>query len=57
MPLEIARGDVVEHESAILEVTLGERGFDLRLTLEQPIERGIEFVFVDIAKAQQRAEA
>jgi hypothetical protein len=55
--LDIARGDVVEHQRAALEVTLGQRGFDLGLTFEQPVERGVEFIFVDLSQIEHRAEA
>jgi len=55
-PLEIARGDVVEHEHAVLEVALGERLLDARLAAAQKIEGGIEFVLVDRAEAQHGAE-
>jgi hypothetical protein len=30
-------------------VALGERGLDRALTLEEPVERGIEFVLADLA--------
>jgi hypothetical protein len=35
----------------------GERGLDRALTFEQPIERRIQFVLVDIAEAEFDAEA
>ena len=37
-PLQIARGDVVEHEHAILEVALGQDLLDAGLTAAQEIE-------------------
>jgi hypothetical protein len=57
VPLEIARGDIVEHRRAVLEMALGQRGFDLGLTFEQPVERGVEFIFVDLCEIKHRAEA
>src|SRR5208337_3279597 len=55
-PLEIARGDVVEHEHAVLEVALGEGLLDARLAAAQKIEGGVEFVLVDLAQAERRTE-
>jgi hypothetical protein len=33
-------------------MTLGERGLDGALAFAQPIERGVEFVLVDLAQAE-----
>src|SRR5215472_13903725 len=55
-PLEVARGDVVEHQRAILEMTFGKRGFDLRLPIEQPVQRGIEFVLVNLLETEHYAQ-
>ena len=46
-PLEIARGDVVEHEHAVLEVALSEDLLDARLAAAQKVEGGVEFVLID----------
>jgi len=54
--LEIARGDVVEHEHAVFEVALSEDLLDARLAAAQKVEGGVEFVLVDLAQAEHRAE-
>src|SRR5271157_5689660 len=46
-PLQIARGDVVEHEHAILEVALGEDLLDGGLAAAQKVEGGVKLVLVD----------
>jgi hypothetical protein len=38
-------------------VALGQRGLDGRLALQQPVQRGVEFVLVDIAEAKHITEA
>ena len=55
-PLQIARGDVVEHEHAILEVALGEDLLDPGLAAAQEVEGGVEFVLGDLAQAEHGAE-
>src|SRR4051794_21912835 len=55
--LEVARGDVVEHEGAVLEMAFGQGGLDGGLTLAQPVERGVEFVVSDRAETEGCAEA
>ena len=55
-PLQIARGDVVEHEHAVLEVALGEDLLDAGLAAAQKVEGGVEFVLVDLAEAEHGAE-
>ena len=55
-PLEVARGDVVEHEHAVLEVTLCEGLLDAGLAAAQKVEGGVKLVLVDLAQAQRRAE-
>ena len=50
------RGDVVEHQGAVLEVTLGQRPFDPALALQQPVHGLVELVFVDIAQGERLAE-
>ncbi len=56
-PLQPCRGDVVEYQSAVLEVTLGQTPFDPALALKQPVHRLVEFVFVDLAQVEGLAEA
>ena len=55
-PLEIARGDVVEHEDAVLEVALGEDLLDRGLAAAEEVEGGVEFVLVDLPQAEHGAE-
>src|ERR1700744_2673789 len=38
-------------------MAFGQRGLDRGLALQQPIERGVELVFIDLAEAEHRAEA
>src|ERR1700722_17148715 len=38
-------------------MTFGQRGLDGRLTLQQPVQRGIELVLIDLAEAKRFAEA
>src|SRR5580692_3171051 len=52
-PLQIARGDVVEHEHAILEVALGEDLLDAALAAAQEVEGGVEFVLVELEPAHR----
>ena len=54
---DIARRDVVEHQRPALEMALRQRGLDRALTLEEPVERGVEFVLADLAEVQLDAEA
>ena len=53
----VARRDVVEHQRAVAEMALGQRGLDGGLALQQPVQCGVEFVLVDIAEAEHFAEA
>ena len=53
----VARRDVVEHQRAVGEMALGQRGLDGGLALQQPVQRGVEFVLVDLAEAEHFAEA
>src|SRR5438477_6623836 len=55
-PLQVAGGDVVKHQDAILEMTLGQGLLDGGLTLEQPIEGPIELLPLHAAQPQQRAD-
>ena len=54
--IQIARGDVVEHEHAVLEVALGEDLLDAGLATVQKVEGGVELVLVDLAQAEHGAE-
>ena len=54
--LEIARGEVVEHQAAVLEMAPGQRRLDLRLRPAQQIEGPVELVLVDRPEAQHRAQ-
>src|SRR5438874_2738769 len=56
-PLQIAGGDVVEHQRAILQMEPRQRGLDLGLTLQQPIKRHIELILIDLSQAENRTEA
>ena len=56
-PLHVARRDVVEHERAVGEMAFGQSGLDGGLALQQPVQRGVEFVFVDDAEAEHLAKA
>jgi hypothetical protein len=38
-------------------MTFGQRGLDGGLALQQPVQRGIEFGVIDLAKAEHFAEA
>jgi len=53
---EVAGGDVVEQQRAILEVPAGQRGFDKRLLAAQPVERGIDLLGGDPAQPQHLAQ-
>ena len=55
--LHVARRDVVEHQRAVGEMALGQDGFDGGLAHQQPVERGVEFVVVDVAETERFAEA
>ena len=55
-PLQIARGDIVEHQHAILEMALGQGLLDAGLAAAQEIEGGVEFVLIDLAQAEHGAE-
>ncbi len=51
---DVARRDVVEHQRPALQMALCERGLDRALTLEEPVERGVEFVLADLARGPIR---
>jgi hypothetical protein len=38
-------------------MALGQRGFDPGLALQQPVERGVEFVLIDLTEPEQFTEA
>ena len=56
LPLEVDRGDVVEHERPLAQVALGQRRLDPRLTRQQPVHGFVEFVRLARAQAEQLAE-
>ena len=56
-PFHIAGRDVVEHQRAAAEMALGQRRLDRWLAHRQPVERAVEFVFVDHAQAELFAQA
>ncbi len=56
-PLHVARRHVVQHQRAVGEMALGQRGLDRGLALQQPVQRGVEFVLIDLTEAEQFAEA
>src|ERR1700712_2054394 len=56
-PLHGARRDVVEHQRAVLKVTLGQRGLDGGLACQQPVECCVEFVVIHLAKIERFAQA
>jgi hypothetical protein len=37
-------------------MALRQRGFDLRLTFEQPVKRGVELVLVDLSETEHAAQ-
>jgi hypothetical protein len=47
---------VVEHQRAMAEMAAGRRGFDALVLGEEPIERVVEFLLVDLAERQHGAE-
>ena len=55
-PLDVAGGQVVEHEGVFLEVALGEALLDDRLPLDEPVHRGVQLLRVDGAEVEHLAE-
>ena len=55
--LQVARGDVVEHQRAVAQMLAGERLLDRRLALAEPVERDVELILVDRPEAEHVAEA
>ena len=55
--LHVARRDVVEHQCAVAEMASGQRGLDGRLARQQPVERGVQFVVIDLAETEHFTEA
>ncbi len=55
-PLEISRGDVIEHQRAVLEMASRQRFLNALLLCQQPIEHVIKRLLVDPSKPQNRAE-
>ena len=54
---QVARGDVIEHQGAVLEMAFGQCGLDSGLALQQPVERGVEFVVSKRTETEGFAEA
>ena len=54
--LQIAGGQIVEHQAAALEMTPGEGALDLGLRRQQEIEREVEFVLVDLAEFEDGSQ-
>jgi hypothetical protein len=57
VPLHVARRDIVEHQRDVGQMTLRQYRFDSLLSHQQPVERGIEFVVIDVAETERFAEA
>jgi hypothetical protein len=55
-PLEIGRGDVIEHQRAVLEVASRQCFLDALLLSDQPVERVIKRPLVDRPQFQHRAQ-
>src|SRR4029077_11352033 len=53
----IARGQVVEHQRAVVQMLARKRLLDRLLALAKPVERDIELVLVDRPEADHLAEA
>ena len=54
---DVARRDIVEHQRPALQMALRERGLDRDLTLDEPVERGVELVLGNLAEGQLDPEA
>ena len=54
--LEVAGGQVVEHQGVFLEVALGEALLDGGLPLDEPVHRGVQLLRVDRAEVEHLAE-
>ena len=50
--LDVAGGQVVEHQGVFLEMALGETLLDGRLTLDEPVHRGVQLLGVDGAEVE-----
>jgi hypothetical protein len=57
MALEVGRAHVVEHQHAILEMPPGQAILDPLLPLQQPIQRLVGFVILDLTEGQDLAQA
>ena len=53
----VARRHVVEHQRAVVEMALGQRRLDGGLALQQPVERGVELVLIDLAETEPVRQA
>src|SRR5437764_1405549 len=56
LPLVVAAADIVEHHTAVGQVSLRQLRLDGLLTLEQPIHGGIEFVLGGVLEAELLGE-
>ena len=54
--LDVAGGQVVEHQGVFLEVALGEALLDGRLALDEPVHRGVQLLRVDGAEVEHLRE-
>jgi hypothetical protein len=55
-PFDIARRDVIKDERSILQIFARQRRLDRLLAFAEPIESGVEFVFIDRAESENGAE-
>ena len=55
-PLQIAGGEIVEHQRAVTQMALGERRLDPRLGRAEQIERFVKLILVDGAEIEQFAQ-
>ena len=53
----VAGGDIVEHQCTVPQMLPGQRRLDGGLALQQPVECGVKFVFIDIAETQHGSQA
>ena len=57
MTFHVARRDIVEHQRPAAEMAFGQHALDGRLTFQQPVQRRVEVVFVDLTEAEHFAQA
>ena len=53
---QIHRGEVVQHQRAVLEMASGQPSFDPLLALEQPVHGGVQVVLVAVLQPQRLGE-